>query len=107
MQALALESLAEPQALETLPTLVVNASASSLQQTILPIHPSLFEHTQLALDMMYGPAAENFLGLAKQAGVPLVVDGLGMLVEQAAVAFELWTGQSPATEPVLAMFDSP
>ena len=107
MQALALEALAEPQVLATLPTLVVNASASSLQQAVLPIHPSLFEQTQLALDMMYGQAAENFLGLAKQAGVPLAVDGLGMLVEQAAAAFELWTGQSPATEPVLAMFDSP
>ena len=45
--------------------------------------------------MMYGPAAENFLGLAQKAGVGLTVDGLGMLVEQAAVAFELWTGEAP------------
>ncbi|MEY3942518.1 MAG: hypothetical protein RLZZ133_208, partial [Pseudomonadota bacterium] len=103
LHALSLEALAQPLAGDP-PTLVVNASASSLQQAVLTLHPSLFEQTRLALDMMYGPAAEHFLGLAKGAGVGLTLDGLGMLVEQAAVAFELWTGESPSTEPVLTLF---
>ena len=105
LHALSLEALAQPLAIDP-PTLVVNASASSLQQAVLTLHPSLFEQTRLALDMMYGPAAEHFLGLAQSAGVGLTLDGLGMLVEQAAVAFELWTGESPSTEPVLTLFKS-
>ena len=106
LHALSLEVLAQPHAMDFLPTLIVNASASSLQQSVLNLHPSLFEQTVLALDMMYGPAAENFLGLAQKAGVGLTVDGLGMLVEQAAVAFELWTGEAPSTDPVLALLKS-
>ena len=54
----------------------------------------------LALDLMYGPAAEPFLAWARGAGaVPR--DGLGMLVEQAAEAFFLWRGVRPETAPVL------
>lgn len=101
MQALPLEALGQVHALERPPTIIVNASASSLQQSVLNLHPSLFEGTRLALDMMYGPAAQAFLGLAQQSGVGITVDGMGMLVEQAAAAFELWTGETPSTEPVL------
>ncbi|HEY9025719.1 MAG TPA: shikimate dehydrogenase, partial [Burkholderiaceae bacterium] len=55
----------------------------------------------LAVDMMYGPAAAGFMEWAHSHGaVPR--DGLGMLVEQAAQAFQLWRGVAPQTAPVLA-----
>jgi len=50
---------------------------------------------------MYGPAAQGFLDWAAAAGAS-PRDGLGMLVEQAASAFELWRGVAPQTAPVLA-----
>ena len=55
----------------------------------------------LALDMMYGPAAQGFLDWAEAHGA-IGRDGLGMLVEQAAEAFFVWRGVRPATAPVLA-----
>jgi shikimate dehydrogenase len=55
----------------------------------------------LALDMMYGPAALGFLDWAASLGAS-GRDGLGMLVEQAGAAFELWRGVRPDTAPVLA-----
>ncbi len=46
--------------------------------------------------MMYGPAAAGFMDWARAHGaVPR--DGLGMLVEQAAEAFEIWRGVRPPT----------
>jgi shikimate dehydrogenase len=80
---------------------VVNASASSLHGAALPVSPQVFQTGTLALDMMYGPAAEGFLATARAQGA-VARDGLGMLVEQAAEAFFLWRGVRPLTAPVLA-----
>jgi shikimate dehydrogenase len=56
---------------------------------------------RLAIDLMYGPAAEPFLRWARDATAPRR-DGLGMLVEQAAEAFFVWRGVRPPSAPVLA-----
>ena len=56
----------------------------------------------LAVDLNYGEAAIPFLAWARTAGCRDVVDGLGMLVEQAAASFELWHGVRPDTTPVYA-----
>jgi shikimate dehydrogenase len=50
--------------------------------------------------MMYGASPTVFLQFAAQHGAQLR-DGLGMLVEQAAEAFNLWRGVQPATADVL------
>jgi len=80
---------------------VLNASASSLQQAAIPVAASALAPGALALDMMYGPAARPFIAWAEAHGAR-GRDGLGMLVEQAAAAFELWRGVRPDTIPVLA-----
>ena len=80
---------------------VINASASSLQHAAVPVAPSVLAPGALALDMMYGEAAQPFLDWAAAHGAS-GRDGLGMLVEQAAAAFELWRGVRPDTAPVLA-----
>ncbi len=54
----------------------------------------------LCYDLSYGKAAAGFLDWAGAAGARYACDGLGMLVETAADAFELWHGQRPDTEPV-------
>lgn len=80
---------------------VINATASSLQGAGVPVPGSVLLPGGLALDMMYGPAAQVFLDWATAHGAQ-ARDGLGMLVEQAAQAFELWRGVRPLTAPVLA-----
>lgn len=55
-----------------------------------------------AVDLGYGAAAQAFLDFAREAGVSQRIDGLGMLVEQAAESFRLWHGVLPDTAPVLA-----
>jgi len=79
---------------------VLNATASSLQGHASPVPDEVLQPGTLAVDLMYGPAAEPFLAWARSHGA-VARDGLGMLVEQAAEAFALWRGVHPQTAPVL------
>lgn len=79
---------------------VLNASASSMQGSGVPVPATVLAPGALAVDLMYGPAAAGFLAWAEAHGAR-GRDGLGMLVEQAALAFELWRGVRPVTAPVL------
>ena len=82
--------------------LVINATSASLSGETLPLPAGIFAADCLAYDMMYGKGETPFLRQARESGAAQYADGLGMLVEQAAVAFELWRGVRPATQPVLA-----
>lgn len=79
----------------------INGTAASLAGSGVPVGPEVLKPGCLALDMMYGPAAQAFLDWARSHGA-VARDGLGMLVEQAAESFALWRGVRPDTAPVLA-----
>ncbi|MDI1350213.1 shikimate dehydrogenase [Aquabacterium sp.] len=89
---------------------VVNGTATSLSGAGVPVGTQVLRTGSLALDMMYGPAAQGFLDWACGHGAT-GRDGLGMLVEQAAESFLLWRGVRPDTAPVLrelrALVDAP
>lgn len=80
--------------------IIINATSTGLTDTELPIPNTIFAKGCLAYDMMYGRETP-FMRLAREQGAQ-VADGLGMLVEQAAVAFSLWRGVRPETAPVIA-----
>lgn len=80
---------------------VLNGTASSLSGSEVPVPGSVLKPGALAVDMMYGPAAEGFLRWAREHG-GVGRDGLGMLVEQAAEAFLSWRGVRPPSAQVLA-----
>ena len=81
---------------------LINGTASSLAGEASPVADGILRPDGLAVDMMYGPAADAFLRWAQAQGAQ-ARDGLGMLVEQAAAAFEFWRGvRPPDTAAVLA-----
>jgi shikimate dehydrogenase len=55
------------------------------------IAPSLLHAGQVVADLVYAPRPTPWLAAAAEAGAT-TVDGLGMLVHQAAAQLELWTG---------------
>ena len=63
---------------------------------------SLATSRTLAVDLSYSEAAIEFTSWAKAAGAETVLDGLGMLVEQAAIAFSIWHGVRPETDAIYA-----
>lgn len=79
----------------------INGTAASLSGGGVPVGPGVLLPGTLALDMMYGPAAQPFLQWARDHHA-VGRDGLGMLVEQAAESFNVWRGVRPDTAPVLA-----
>jgi shikimate dehydrogenase len=89
------------QALEGFFDVILNATASSLGGGDVPAPASVLRPGALVVDLMYGPAAQPFLAWAAAHGAT-GRDGLGMLVEQAAAAFELWRGVRPPGAQVLA-----
>lgn len=81
--------------------IIINATSSGLSDEMPPLPASIIKPTTLAYDMMYGRETP-FLRFAREHGAGQVADGLGMLVEQAAVAFERWRGVHPDTAPVIS-----
>ena len=83
--------------------LIINATSASLSGELPPIASSLIEPGKtLCYDMMYGKEPTPFCVWASGHGAGQVMDGLGMLAEQAAEAFYLWRGVRPDTAPALA-----
>jgi shikimate dehydrogenase len=56
----------------------------------------------LAYEFAYGKGLTPFLGFSRSAGAGTLVDGVGMLVEQAAEAFAWWRGTRPDTRSLIA-----
>ena len=54
-----------------------------------------------AYDMVYGAAPTAFMVWAEASGAGKISDGLGMLVEQAAISFFIWTGKQPESGIVI------
>jgi shikimate dehydrogenase len=87
--------------------LVVNATSAGRDggagsPTFPQLPMSLIGRRTAAVDLSYGEAAVGFLAWARAAGAHDALDGLGMLVEQAAESFLLWHGVHPDTDAVYA-----
>jgi len=82
--------------------LIINASAASLHGEVPPLPDHCLAEGGWCYDMMYGSAPTPFVRWGREHGAGVSLDGLGMLVEQAAESFYLWRGVRPDTAPVIA-----
>lgn len=80
--------------------IIINGTAASLSGDTPPIDQAIVRN-RFCYDMVYGKAPTAFLQWATEAGARQAVDGLGMLVEQAAESFLIWEGVRPDTQPVI------
>lgn len=87
--------------------IVFNATSASLRGELPPVPATVFAPQGLAYELAYGKGLTPFLQLAQQAGVQRLADGVGMLVEQAAEAFDWWRGVRPDTADVIAKLTVP
>lgn len=97
VSALALDAL-EGRAFD----LLINATSASLNDQVPDISTSLVAEGGCCYDMMYAAEATPFMRWARNTAARHIVDGAGMLVEQAAESFFLWRGVRPRTPEVIA-----
>ena len=70
----------------------VNPAINDLSST--PVDPALLRPNHVVVDLVYHPRQTALLHFASQAGC-VAVDGLGMLIHQAALQQQIWTGKFP------------
>jgi shikimate dehydrogenase len=82
--------------------LVVNATPVGMGgDPALPVDPGCLGSGQVVVDLVYDPVETPLLVAARERGA-MPVNGLGMLVHQAAHAFRRWTGEDPPIEVMSA-----
>jgi shikimate dehydrogenase len=74
--------------------IIVNATSVGMGTTELPCEVELLHAGQVVADIVYHPRRTAFLAAAERAGAQ-TVEGLGMLVHQALLQQQLWTGVTP------------
>jgi shikimate dehydrogenase len=82
--------------------IVINATAASLAGELPALPPGIVSAQSICYDLAYARDETPFVRWAHQRGVARAMDGLGMLVEQAAESFHLWRGVRPDTLSVLS-----
>lgn len=80
---------------------LIQATSAGHAQGLPPIKSAWLAGDARVYDLNYGPAHQPFASWCRERNIK-ATDGLGMLVGQAALAFEIWTGRRPQIAPVLA-----
>ena len=96
----ALEDVQDLQDSITKADLLVNATSVGMDESSHPIPTSIvLPEMLLVADVIYQPFETPFLKWARNQGNQSI-NGLGMLLYQAAEAFELWTGKEMPTDQI-------
>ncbi|WP_028024396.1 shikimate dehydrogenase [Enterovibrio calviensis] len=81
--------------------IIINSTSASLSSEYPDIPSSVINEDTVVYDMVYGSGVTSSNQWAKSHGAAHVIDGLGMLVGQAAESFTIWRGIRPGTGQVL------
>ena len=82
--------------------LIINATSAGRGAEPMKLPFDLCSDHTVCVDLSYGRSAIDFLAWAKASNCGLAIDGLGMLVEQAAESFFVMQGARPETDEVYA-----
>jgi shikimate dehydrogenase len=85
--------------------LILNATTASLTGELPPLPNGILARKGSCYDLAYAQGPTPFVRWGYDAGAVICMDGLGMLVEQAAEAFRIWRGIYPETAPVIALIN--
>jgi shikimate dehydrogenase len=85
---------------------ILNATSASLSGELPKVSEHLLVKNGVCYDLAYGNLPTAFVEWGRAQNARKSLDGLGMLVEQAAEAFFLWRGVRPETKSVIDLLNS-
>ena len=80
--------------------LIINASSASINNDLPHLPANCMDHNTIVYDLMYAKNPTPFMQYCLELDAKKAIDGLGMLVEQAAESFQVWHNIRPETEGV-------
>ena len=83
--------------------MIINGTSASLQGELPPLPDNILARNGVCYDMMYSKTPTPFVKWGQDCGATLSVDGLGMLIEQAAESFFIWRGVRPETNSIISL----
>ena len=83
---------------------IINTSSVGTLNEKIIMPKGSFAGADWAYDLSYSDKVTAFNSLARQRGVKELFDGFGMLVHQAALSFEIWTGHTPDVKATIRNF---
>ncbi|MCK5355602.1 MAG: shikimate dehydrogenase [Methyloprofundus sp.] len=86
--------------------LILNATSASLSDELPPLVEGLLAEQGSCYDLAYANKATAFVRWGREQQAIKSLDGLGMLVEQAAEAFYLWRGVRPDTTQLIQLLEA-
>lgn len=86
--------------------LILNATSASLTGKLPPLEANILAENGCCYDLAYANQATAFVKWGHIHNAKKSIDGLGMLVEQAAEAFYLWREIRPETKKIIALLNS-
>jgi shikimate dehydrogenase len=86
--------------------IILNATSASLSGQLPALPAGLLAKQGVCYDLAYGNEPTAFVRWGIEQNAAKSLDGLGMLVEQAAEAFFIWRGVRPDSLPVIALLNA-
>jgi shikimate dehydrogenase len=86
--------------------LIINATSASLSEQLPPLANDSLVHHGICYDLAYANTPTAFVRWGLENHALKSLDGLGMLVEQAAEAFFIWRGIRPKTRAIIDLLNS-
>ena len=82
--------------------IVINSTSAGLTGKLAPLPEAIIGPNTMCYDMSYGKNLTIFNQWAQSVGAKHTVDGLGMLVGQAAKSFSIWRGVMPDPQMIMS-----
>jgi len=80
--------------------LVINTTPVSLKDEKISFPTNIFSASSISYDLFYSKTITSFQSWSKSNGALETYDGLGMLIEQAALSYDIWNNFKPSTKQI-------
>ena len=83
--------------------IIINATSASLDNVLPPVPDTIINTETVCYDLAYSDNPTAFIEWSNKLNAKLSVDGIGMLIEQAAESYYIWRNFRPETKPVFSL----